>query len=149
MAADRLAEERIELNAAPATRAHMIDFLKAIESNGRPIADIEQGHISTASCIMANMSMALGRPLVYDPKKRIIVGDAEATAEVQFGHRASCEQLALHGQFARDVACRVVPGPRQRAGLPQGNHCRLVGLGEWSYVHRRWSFCQWQLHCAG
>ena len=74
-----LTEDGIELNAAPATRLHMLDFLKAIENNSKPVADIEQGHISTASCILANMSMKLGgRPLVYDPKKRQIVGDKEA-----------------------------------------------------------------------
>ncbi len=74
-----LKEERIELNAAPATRLHMLDFLKAIETNGRPIADIEEGHISTASCILANLSMQLGRSLIYDPIKKIIVDDTEAT----------------------------------------------------------------------
>lgn len=74
-----LTEERIELNAAPATRLHMLDFLKAIAENGRPIADIHEGHISTASCILANLSMKLGRPLVYDPEKRQVVNDREAT----------------------------------------------------------------------
>ncbi|MFN8346660.1 MAG: Gfo/Idh/MocA family oxidoreductase [Spirosomataceae bacterium] len=73
-------EERIELNAAPATRLHMLDFLAAIEKNGRPVADIEEGHISTASCLLANISMKVGRALVYDPQKRVVVGDAEATA---------------------------------------------------------------------
>jgi predicted dehydrogenase len=72
-------EPRIELNAAPATRLHMLNFLDAIEKNGRPVADIEEGHISTACCILANLSMDLGRPLKYDPKKRIIPGDAGAT----------------------------------------------------------------------
>lgn len=76
-----LTEKQIELNAAPAMRAHMLDFLAAIENGGKPVADIEQGHISTASCIMANISQSLGgRPLVYDPKSRSIVGDPEATA---------------------------------------------------------------------
>jgi len=69
-----LTEERIELNAAPATRLHMLNFLAAIENKGRPVADIEEGHISTASCIMANLSMATGKPIVYDPKTRSIVG---------------------------------------------------------------------------
>lgn len=82
-----LKEERIELNAAPATRLHMLDFLKAIETNGRPIADIEEGHISTASCILANVSMKTGRPIVYDPKKREVVGDREATALLQRSYR--------------------------------------------------------------
>jgi hypothetical protein len=73
-------EPKIDLPAAPATRANMKDFLAAVESRGRPVADIEQGHISTASCILANVSMQLGgRPLVYDPAKREVPGDAEAT----------------------------------------------------------------------
>ncbi|MCU0325340.1 MAG: Gfo/Idh/MocA family oxidoreductase [Spirosomaceae bacterium] len=81
-------EERIELNAAPATRLHMIDFIKAIENKSRPVADIEEGHISTASCILANISMKLnGRPLVYDPKKREVVGDKEATSLLRRPYR--------------------------------------------------------------
>ncbi|MCA0231512.1 MAG: Gfo/Idh/MocA family oxidoreductase [Bacteroidetes bacterium] len=84
-----LTEERIELNAAPATRLHMLDFIAAIENNSRPVADIEEGHISTASCILANMSMELGRPLVYDPNKRVVVGDAEATKKLVRPYRGS------------------------------------------------------------
>lgn len=74
-----LSEPDIELNAAPATRLHMLDFLQAIEKNTRPVADIEEGHISTASCILANLSMETGRPLVYNPEKRIVENDPEAT----------------------------------------------------------------------
>ncbi|MBN8861521.1 MAG: Gfo/Idh/MocA family oxidoreductase [Sphingobacteriales bacterium] len=82
-----LTEPNIELNAAPATRLHMLDFLKAIENKTRPVADIEQGHISTASCIIANLSMKLGRPLRYDPLKKEIIGDAEATRLLQRPYR--------------------------------------------------------------
>ncbi len=74
-----LTEKDIELNAAPATRRHMRDFLAAIDTRGRPVADIEQGHISTASCIMANVAMKVGRSLNYDPHKREVTGDHEAT----------------------------------------------------------------------
>lgn len=72
-------EKDIELHAAPATRRHMLDFLAAIENRGRPVADIEEGHISTAACILANVSMELGRPLVYDPAQREVPGDKQAT----------------------------------------------------------------------
>ncbi|MBL9127790.1 MAG: gfo/Idh/MocA family oxidoreductase, partial [Verrucomicrobiales bacterium] len=72
-------EKDIELNAAPATRRHMLDFLAAIEKRGRPVADVEEGHISTASCILANLAMQLGRTLSYDPTKKEVTGDAEAT----------------------------------------------------------------------
>jgi predicted dehydrogenase len=80
-------EKDIELNAAPATRLHMLDFLAAIEKGTLPVADIEQGHISTASCILANLSMATNRPLVYDPKQRIILNDTEATALLKRDYR--------------------------------------------------------------
>ncbi len=83
-----LSEPDIELNAAPATRMHMLDFLAAIEKNSKPVADIEQGHISTASCILANLSMKLGRPLSYDPVTKEVKGDAEATALLKRAYRA-------------------------------------------------------------
>jgi len=83
-----VSEKGIELNAAPATRLHMLDFLQAVEKRSRPVADIEEGHISTASCILANLSMQLGgRPLVYDPAQRIVVGDEEATALLRRPYR--------------------------------------------------------------
>ena len=81
-------EKDIELNAAPATRRHLLDFLATIEKRGRPVADIEEGHISTASCILANLSMDLGRPVQYDPKQRIVPGDAEATKFLRRPYRA-------------------------------------------------------------
>ncbi len=75
-----LTEPRMELHAAPATRAHFKNLLTSIQSNIDPVANITQGHISTASCILANISMALGgRVLQYDPSKKIIVGDKQAT----------------------------------------------------------------------
>ncbi len=80
-------EERIELNAAPATRRHMLDFLAAIDQRSRPVADIEQGHISSASCILANVAMEVGRAVVYDPAKREVVDDREATALLRRAYR--------------------------------------------------------------
>lgn len=83
-----LKEKDIELNAAPATRLHMLDFLRAIDDSKLPVADIADAHISTASCILANMSMQLGRPLVYDPQKIEVVSDAEATALLKRNYRS-------------------------------------------------------------
>jgi predicted dehydrogenase len=81
-------EKDNELNAAPATRRHMLDFLAAIEKRSRPVADIEEGHISTASCILANVAMETGRPVIYDPKKRVVVGDREATRLLRKPYRS-------------------------------------------------------------
>jgi predicted dehydrogenase len=83
-----LKEADIELNAAPATRLHMLDFLGAIKDSRKPVADIEEGHISTASCILANMSMKLGRPVVYDPKERKIINDVEGNSLLARSYRA-------------------------------------------------------------
>ena len=82
-----LNEPRIELHTAPATRGHMKDLLSAIENDHLPVADVLEGHISTASCIIANLSMQLGRPLVYDPEERVIVNDPEATALLKRPYR--------------------------------------------------------------
>ncbi len=89
-----LTEKDNELGAAPATRRHMLDFLAAVEKRSRPVADIEDGHISTASCILANLAMQVGRPLVYDPKQRIVVGDPEATKLLRRPYRSPWQHPA-------------------------------------------------------
>jgi predicted dehydrogenase len=71
-------EKDLEKHVAPAIRGHMNDFLKAIANRGKPVANIEEGHISTASCILANLSMQLGRTLTWDSAKQQVVGDDEA-----------------------------------------------------------------------
>ncbi len=80
-------EKDNELNAAPATRRHMLDFLAAVAKRSRPIADVEQGHISTASCIMANLAMDVGRPLVYEPQRRVVLNDRDATRRLRRDYR--------------------------------------------------------------
>ncbi len=70
---------------------HVKDFLAARETRGRPLADIEEGHISSAMCELANMSVALGRPVAYDPTTRTVPGDTEATAKLARPYRAPYE----------------------------------------------------------
>ena len=71
-------EKDLETHCAPAIRHHMQDFLAAIDARTKPVADIEQGYISTASCILANLAMQLGRTLSWDPATQRVVGDEEA-----------------------------------------------------------------------
>jgi predicted dehydrogenase len=71
-------EPRLERHVAPAVRGQMRDFLAAIASRGRPLADIEEGHISSSSCILANIAMRLGRTLTWDARRQQVVGDDEA-----------------------------------------------------------------------
>jgi predicted dehydrogenase len=71
-------EKDLERHVAPAIRGHMKDFLAAIASRGRPVADIEEGYISTSSCILANLALQLGRTLTWDPQAGKVAGDDEA-----------------------------------------------------------------------
>src|SRR3974390_2740085 len=71
-------EKDLETHVAPAVRLHMKDLLANIASRGKPVADIEQGYISTTACILANMSLKLGRSLTGDNATGRIVGDEEA-----------------------------------------------------------------------
>jgi predicted dehydrogenase len=81
-------EPDLEQHVAPAIRRHMQDFLAATADRSRPVADILQGHISSAACVLANLSVELGRSLVYDPHTRTIPCDTEATARLARSYRA-------------------------------------------------------------
>jgi predicted dehydrogenase len=77
-----------EIFAAPATRAHMQNFLEARRESKRPVADIEQGYISSACCILANVSMKLGRSLKWDGEKGQVIGDDEANRHLAREYRS-------------------------------------------------------------
>ena len=81
-------EKDLERHVAPAIRGHMKDLLSAIATRGRPVADIEQGHISSASCILANLSMQLGRTLEWDAGQGRVAGDDEANRLLRRPYRA-------------------------------------------------------------
>jgi predicted dehydrogenase len=81
-------EKDLERHVAPAIRVHMKDFLAAIDNRTKPVADIEQGYISTMACILANNSMKLGgRRLVWDAKKHQVLGDQQANALLARSYR--------------------------------------------------------------
>ena len=52
------------------------------------MADIEQGYISSATCILANHSMQLGRVLTWDAEKQQVVGDEEANKLLRREYRS-------------------------------------------------------------
>ncbi len=81
-------EKDLETHVAPAIRAHMKNFLECIESRQRPVSDIEQGYISAAACILANLSLQLGRSLAWDHPRGQVVGDAEANKLLARPYRA-------------------------------------------------------------
>ena len=71
-------ERDLERHVASAMRRHWRNFLDMVDTRGRPVSDVEQGYITAASCILANMACKLGRTLVWDPDKGQVVGDDEA-----------------------------------------------------------------------
>jgi len=81
-------EKDLERHVAPAIRHHMMDFLAAIDKRSKPVADIEQGYISTTSCILANLALQTGRTLTWDAEKQRIAGDDEANQLLRRPYRA-------------------------------------------------------------
>ncbi len=71
-------EKDLERHVASAMRRHWKNFLAAVETRSKPVSDIEQGYITAASCILANISCQLGRTLVWDPERGRVVDDDEA-----------------------------------------------------------------------
>ncbi len=66
----------------------MKDLLACIESGDRPVADIEQGHMSTTACILANHSMKLGRSITWDNAAGRVASDDEANRLLARPYRA-------------------------------------------------------------
>ncbi len=81
-------EAELEKHVAPAIRGHMRDLLAAIDKRGRPVADIEEGYISSASCILANLSQELGRTLRWNPTVQKVEGDEQANRLLARPYRA-------------------------------------------------------------
>jgi predicted dehydrogenase len=81
-------EKDLEKHVAPAIRAHMKNLLQCIATREKPVADIEQGYISTTACILANLSQKLGRSLAWDHQHGQVVGDDEANRLLMRPYRA-------------------------------------------------------------
>jgi predicted dehydrogenase len=71
----------------PAGRAHMKNFLECVASRERPVAPIEDGHISTSLCELGNISQKLGRSLTWDADKERVAGDEEANRLLRRAYR--------------------------------------------------------------
>ena len=80
-------EKALERHVAAPMRRHWKNFLEAIDTRTRPVSDIEQGYITAASCILANISCKLGRTLVWDPEKGRVEDDREANRLLQRPYR--------------------------------------------------------------
>jgi len=81
-------EKDLEKHVAPALRRHMKNLLACIGTRERPVADIEEGYVSSAACILANLSLRLGRTLEWDHTRSLVAGDDEANRLLRRPYRA-------------------------------------------------------------
>ena len=81
-------EKDLERHVAPAIRGHMKNLLECMKTRGRPVADIEEGYISTTACILANVSMKLGRTLEWDHAAGRVANDEEANRRLRRPYRS-------------------------------------------------------------
>jgi len=65
------------IDGYPAT-FHVRDFLDCVKTRGKPLANAEAACYSHITCHAANVTLALGRKMTYDPRKNEFVGDEEA-----------------------------------------------------------------------
>ena len=67
------------------------DFLEAIDTGRKPVADIESAHRSSVLPMLGMMSLKLGRSLQWDGAKEQVIGDAEANALLSRKYRGPWE----------------------------------------------------------
>jgi len=58
---------------------HRQDWINCIRNRQRPICDVEIGASSVTVCHLGNIAFWLNRPIKWDPVKREIIGDEEAS----------------------------------------------------------------------
>ena len=67
---------------------HRQDWINCMRSRKRPICDVAIGASTITVCHLSNIAHWLGRPIKWDPAKREIIGDPEATRWVDRPKRA-------------------------------------------------------------
>jgi predicted dehydrogenase len=75
----------------PEVNDHMLDWLNAIKTRSRPIADVEIGHRSAVVCHLGNIVRWVGRPLRWDPESETFPGDDAANLLLDRPRRAGYE----------------------------------------------------------
>ncbi len=71
---------------------HMANFFDCTRARRLPISNYESQHRSATTCHLVNLSIRLGRPLRWDPKKEECTGDAEANEHL---HREQRKGFAV------------------------------------------------------
>ncbi len=67
---------------------HVRNFLNCIKSRAKPVSDIEIGHRSTATCLLANIAYRTGRKIGWNAATEEIREDPAAAALLQHQYRS-------------------------------------------------------------
>jgi predicted dehydrogenase len=70
------------------SRNHYTDWLDAIRKRSEPICDVAIGASSVTVCHLGNIAYKLQRPLKWDPKREVFLGDDEANRLVSRPYRS-------------------------------------------------------------
>lgn len=71
-----------------ADKEHIENFIQCIHDRKHPAADVEQGHLSTSLCHLANASFRAGnQKLIFDPAKEQVTNLAEANQYLKRSYR--------------------------------------------------------------
>ena len=67
---------------------HGRNFLDCVKSRQEPASDLESGHQVATACHLSNISLRMGRKVVWNAEREEIVGDQEANAMLARPYRA-------------------------------------------------------------
>jgi predicted dehydrogenase len=83
-----------EVYGGPVPGNHTVNFIDAMRSRKQPVSDVWSHNRMLEICHLSNIAMRLGRKLEWDPAKREIIGDPQAST---FLGRESRKGFAITG----------------------------------------------------
>lgn len=81
--------EPVQVKGDPneAQTLHIRNFIDCMRSRQRPIADVEEGHLTATMCHLGNIATRLGRALQWDATRETFTSDKEANAMLERPYR--------------------------------------------------------------
>jgi predicted dehydrogenase len=79
---EELAENPLPTDAwrAPQGESHMENFFKCVRTREEPVSPVRIQHRTVSACHLTNISLRLGRKLMWDPQREHVLDDDEADA---------------------------------------------------------------------
>jgi len=84
---EKAAMEPMEEPGTDLDTPHVRNFLDCVKSRSRPVADVEEGHLTATLCHLGNIATRLGRSLRWDADEEQFISDAEANRRLHYEYR--------------------------------------------------------------